>query len=213
MTHAQIDYPQAVDALQAQAKRYDNLKFGMWLYLASEVVIFTIFIATFMVFRVNFPDAVQTARHTLNVNLVGLNTFLLLTSSWAMVRGLLAIQRGDRQGLIRFFVLMIVLGAVFVALQGVEYLELAHHGVTVYTVETADPEVQALYEFGSRFYAVTAFHGFHVIVGVLWGLYIVLKARRGVYTATNYIGIEIFGLYWHFVDVVWIFLFTIIYLI
>jgi heme/copper-type cytochrome/quinol oxidase subunit 3 len=210
MSHAQIDYPQAVDALQAKAKQFDNLKFAMWLYLGSEVVIFTILIAIFVVYRFNFPERVFEARQGANISLVGLNTFLLLASSWAMVRGLLAIQRGNREGLIRWFALMCVLGTIFVALQGVEYTELAHHGITLYAYETAD---QALYEFGARFYALTAFHGFHVIVGVLWGLLVIRNAAKGSYSPSNYIGVEIFGLYWHFVDVVWIFLFTLIYLI
>lgn len=210
MTNAQIDYPQAVDPLQAEAKRMDNLKFGMWLYLASEVVIFTILIATYVLYRINFPEQVLEARETLNINLVGINTFLLLASSWAMVRGLLSIQRGNRQGLIRWFVVMIVLGVVFVALQAVEYTELAREGVTLFQYETDN---EALYEFGMRFYALTAFHGFHVIVGVLWGILVARHAARGGYSPRDYIGVEIFGLYWHFVDVVWIFLFTLIYLI
>src|SRR5690606_6146111 len=162
---AHIDYPQAIDELQAEAKRLDNLKFAMWLYLASEIIIFTVLIGTFVIYRVNFPEAVRHAREAVNINLVGFNTFLLLTSSWAMVRGLLAIQRGQRNGLIKWFALMNVLGIIFVALQGVEYLELAHHGVTLYQYDTSNPE---LYEFGMRFYALTGFHGFHVIVGVLW---------------------------------------------
>lgn len=207
---AQIDYPQAITPTQAEAKRMDSLKFAMWLYLGSETVLFMVLIAAYVLFRVNEPEAVKLAQEALSIPLVGVNTFLLLTSSWAMVRGLLAIQRGNRDGLIKWFVLMVVLGAVFVALQGVEYLELAHHGIAIYMDESVDPVLSA---FGARFYALTAFHGFHVIIGVLWGLYIVINARRGHYSSTNYMGIEAFGLYWHFVDVVWIFLFTIIYLI
>jgi cytochrome c oxidase subunit 3 len=207
---AQIDYPQAVTPTQAEAKRFDSLKFAMWLYLGSETVLFMVLIAAYVVFRVNEAEAVQRAQEALSIPLVGANTFLLLTSSWAMVRGLLAIQRGNQKGLVRWFGLMVVLGTLFVILQGVEYLELAHEGITIYTAQGAEP---ALYEFGARFYALTAFHGFHVIIGVLWGLFVMRNAARGRYTATNYIGVEIFGLYWHFVDVVWIFLFTLIYLI
>lgn len=206
---ARIDYPQAVDSLQAEAKRLDNLKFAMWLYLASEIIIFTVLIGTFAVFRLNFPDAVHEARQAVSINLVAFNTFLLLTSSWAMVRGLLAIQRGNQAGLVKWFALMVVLGIVFIILQGVEYLELAHHGVTLYRYETDNP---ALYEFGMRFYALTGFHGFHVIIGVLWGIWVLRRAMRGRYTATTYGGVEVFGLYWHFVDVVWIIVFTLVYL-
>jgi cytochrome c oxidase subunit III len=211
MAHATIDRPQAVDQLQAKAKRFDNLKFAMWLYLASEVVIFTMLIAVFVVWRVNNAVQVEEIQNSMDVGLVGLNTFLLLGSSWAMVRGLLEIQRGNRKGLIQWFLLMCVLGAVFVALQYVEYSSLAHEGITLYQYSGAEEAFR--YEFGMRFYALTAFHGFHVVVGVLLGLLVIRHAQKGDYSPDDYIGVEIFGLYWHFVDVVWIFLFTLIYLI
>jgi len=184
------------------ALRVENLKLAMWLYLASEVVIFGVLIATYAVFRYNFPELVREAHEAVDIGLVGFNTFLLLGSSWAMVMGLRAIQRDDRQGFLRWIGLTIVLGTVFVALQGVEYTQLAHENVAIYNSE-----------FGMRFYAMTAFHGFHVIVGVLWALYVWRNGYLSRYSSHNYLGVEAFGLYWHFVDVVWIFLFTLIYLI
>jgi len=179
----------------------DNAKFAMWLYLASEVVIFAMLIAVYIVFRYNNPDVISDVHEKLGIILVSVNTFLLLASSWSMVMGLQQIQRGNVQGLIRWIGLTAVLGAVFVGLQYVEYNELAHLGLSLST------------DFGMRFYAPTAFHGAHVIIGVLWALRIVLRARKGYYSAQNYLGVEIFGLYWHFVDVVWILLFTVIYLV
>jgi len=200
MSEASIEHAHVKSDGTGSAK-YENLKFAMWLYLASEVVIFAILIATYVLFRVNYADQVAEAHTHLDIGLVGANTFLLLFSSWAMVMGLLSIQRGNPQGLIRWIGLTALLGAVFVALQGVEYTSLGREGVAIYNSE-----------FGMRFYAMTAFHGFHVIVGVLWALFVVNRARHGAYTAENYTGVEMFGLYWHFVDVVWIFLFTLIYL-
>jgi heme/copper-type cytochrome/quinol oxidase subunit 3 len=184
------------------ALRIDNLKLGMWLYLASEVVIFGVLIATYAVFRYNAPELVKEAHAALDIGLVGLNTFLLLGSSWAMVMGLRAIQRDDRQGLVRWIGATALLGTIFVALQGVEYTQLAHENVAIYNSE-----------FGMRFYAMTGFHGFHVIIGVLWALFVLRNGYLGRYDSKNYLGVEVFGLYWHFVDVVWVFLFTLIYLI
>jgi len=183
------------------AQKIDNLKFAMWLYLASEVVIFGVLIATYVVFRYNNPELVKEAHETVDITLVGFNTFLLLASSWAMVMGLRAIQHNNRQGLLRWIGGTIVLGTVFVALQGVEYTQLAHENVAIYNSE-----------FGMRFYAMTGFHGFHVIIGVLWALWVLRQGYRGRYDK-NALGVEIFGLYWHFVDVVWVILFTLIYLI
>lgn len=179
----------------------ENSKFAMWLYLASEVVIFGSLMAVYAVFRLNHPEVVKEIHDELGIILVSINTFLLLASSWAMVMGLHAIKRDDQQGLVRWIGVTAVLGAVFVGLQYVEYSELAHIGISLDT------------EFGMRFYAPTAFHGAHVIIGVLWALRVMWRGRQGIYSSKNYLAVEIFGLYWHFVDVVWILLFTLIYLI
>ena len=185
-----------------EARHIDNMKFAMWLYLASEVVIFATLIAIFVVFRVHNPERVEEVHKASGLFLVSLNTFLLLTSSWTMVMGLRAIQGNDSKGLVRWISLTALLGTLFVVLQGVEYTTLSHEGITVYSDA-----------FGMRFYAPTAFHGAHVIAGVLWALYVIMGARRGKYANNKYLGVEVFGLFWHFVDVVWIVLFTAIYLV
>jgi cytochrome c oxidase subunit 3/cytochrome o ubiquinol oxidase subunit 3 len=187
---------------KAEAQHIDNLKFGMWLYLASEVVIFATLIAIFVIFRVNNPERVHEVHEASGLLLVSLNTFLLLTSSWTMVMGLRAIQGNDRRGLVRWIGATAVLGTLFVMLQYVEYSTLAHEGITIY----GDT-------FGMRFYAPTAFHGAHVVAGVLWAIWVVNRGLQGKYDNGKYLGVEIFGLFWHFVDVVWIVLFTVIYLI
>ncbi|MCC6615190.1 MAG: heme-copper oxidase subunit III [Anaerolineae bacterium] len=189
------------------AVRLENLKFATWLYLASEVVIFTVLIATYVVFSLNNREVVHEVHEKSGIVLVALNTFILLSSSWAMVMGLRQLKLGNRQGLITWIGRTALLGTVFVALQYVEYRTLSDAGVVLFYTGGE------LSEFGMRFYAPTAFHGAHVIVGVLWALFIIWNARRGNYSAENYAGVEVFGLYWHFVDVVWIFLFTFIYLI
>jgi cytochrome o ubiquinol oxidase subunit III len=179
----------------------DNLKFAMWLFLASEVIIFTTLVATYVIYALNHPEIVKEIHEQAGVLLVTANTFLLLTSSWSMVMGLRAIRMGDQKGLVRWIGITAVLGTLFVMLQGVEYNTLSAEGITIYGSE-----------FGMRFYTPTAVHGAHVIVGVLWALFVLFRARKGAYNQ-NAIGVELFGLYWHFVDVVWIFLFTVIYLI
>lgn len=202
MSEARVDAPQAHSHEQSKAIKADNLKFSMWLFLASEVILFTVLIATYVVFRINNAEVVHEVHEHAGILLVSLNTFLLLTSSWTMVMGLRAIQNNDQQGLIRQIGITAVLGAVFVLLQYVEYNQLSSFGITIYGSE-----------FGMRFYAPTALHGAHVIAGVIWALWVVRRGQRGVYNNGNHIGVEIFGLYWHFVDVVWIILFTVIYLI
>ncbi|MBL8165943.1 MAG: heme-copper oxidase subunit III [Anaerolineae bacterium] len=187
--------------------QHNNMKLAFWLYLASEVVIFATMIATFIVFRLNNAEVVKAVHEEVSVILVTINTFILLSSSWAMVMGLREIQRDNPRGLVRWIGLTALLGAVFVGLQYVEYQELAHIGIALYN------QGNIFDGFGMRFYAPTAFHGAHVIVGVLWALYVMRQGQRGAYSSKNYTGVEVFGLYWHFVDVVWIILFTMLYLV
>jgi heme/copper-type cytochrome/quinol oxidase subunit 3 len=174
-------------------------------------VIFSVFIAAYVLFRRNDPETVHEIHEALGKSgllLISFNTFLLLASSWAMVMGLRQIQREDKQGLVRWLGLTALLGTAFVILQYYEYNNLTSKGVTLRFV------AESRYEgFGMHFYTPTAFHGAHVIVGVLWCLMVMRRGAKGRYSASNYIGVEIFGLYWHFVDVVWILLFTLIYLI
>jgi cytochrome c oxidase subunit 3/cytochrome o ubiquinol oxidase subunit 3 len=136
------------------------------------------------------------------VPLVGANTFVLLTSSLTVVQALASIRGGSRSGLIRYLALTIVLGAAFLAGQGYEFATLYREGVTLRSSV-----------FGSSFFTLTGFHGTHVLIGLIWAASTLIRALRGRYSAEGHVGVEVFGLYWHFVDIVWIVLFTIIYLV
>lgn len=205
---AQATLPQGALSREEKEKRrsIENQKLAMWLYLASEVVIFAIMIAGYIIFRVTTPDVVKDLHQELGVALVTANTFILLMSSWAMVMGLRSIEMHNRNGFLFWMGLTAVLGTVFLIGQWIEYRELAHLEITLAGIS---PEFAG---FGMRFYAPTFFHGAHVFVGVLWCLLVIRRGLRGRYD-NNPVGVELFGLYWHFVDVVWIFLFTLIYLI
>lgn len=185
----------------------NNLKLGVWLYLASEVVIFSIMIVGYVLLRINEPDIVAEAHEQLGVGLVTANTFVLLASSFFMVMGLRAMQQGNRAGMLRWIGLTALGGIVFLCGQYIEYSELSHLGIVLgYDLESQWSTL------GMRFYAPTFFHGAHVFVGVIWALEVLRRGAQGRYD-NNPIGIEMFGLYWHFVDVVWIMLFTLIYLV
>ena len=177
----------------------DHLKLGTWLFLASEVMFFGGLIAAFLHYKVNSPSP---QAGLLSVPLVGANTFVLLTSSFTVVQGLAAIRRGRRGGLMAYLALTILLGAAFLAGQAYEFSSLYREGVTLQSSV-----------FGSSFFTLTGFHGMHVFTGLVWASSTLLRAARGHYSAEDYGGVEVFGLYWHFVDIVWIVLFTIIYLV
>ncbi len=178
----------------------NHVKLGMWLFLSSEVMFFGGLIAAFLHFKINTPSPAEAA--LLDVALIGINTFILLTSSFTVVLGLAAIQKGDSKGLIRYIGLTILLGAVFLAGQGYEFTMLYQEGMTLQSSV-----------YGSSFFTLTSFHGLHVLIGVVWAVFVLVNGMRGRYTENMYGGVEMFGLYWHFVDIVWIVLFTIIYLV
>jgi cytochrome c oxidase subunit 3 len=127
-----------------------------------------------------------------------------------MVKAFAAIEHGDQAGLKKWLIATIILGAAFVGIQVFEYIKLAGHGFVPVAASYA-AEGGPLY--GSTFYTMTGFHGAHVTIGVLALIFTAVKAFRGKYSAVDYGGVEIMGLYWHFVDLVWIILFTIVYLI
>jgi heme/copper-type cytochrome/quinol oxidase subunit 3 len=138
-----------------------------------------------------------------------------------MVKAFAAIQAGDQKGLRNWLLATILIGSVFVGIQVVEYnILIAEHFVPV--AESYAPHGRGVEEggpvvggplYGATFFTMTGFHGAHVSVGVLCLIFVLIRAMRGAYTQESHAGVEILGLYWHFVDLVWIILFTIVYLI
>lgn len=174
-------------------------KLGMWIFLASEVMFFSALIAAFLMFRVRGP---ADANHVLNIPLTAFNTFVLLTSSMTVVLALAAAQRNDQAKLRLWLLVSLLFGGTFLSVQMIEYFKLFQEGLTI------NSNI-----FGTIFFTLTGFHGTHVFIGLLWLVGIIVQAFRGRFSATYSMSLEIFGLYWHFVDIVWIILFVIVYLI
>jgi cytochrome c oxidase subunit 3 len=179
-----------------------NEKLGMWVFLGSEVMFFTSLIGSYIILRFGHPEKWAAPGQVLNVPVTAVNTFLLICSSVTMVKAFASAQDGKQKALRWWLVATVVIGAMFVGVQAYEYQELIHKGFV---------PSEGLY--GSTFYTMTGFHGFHVSIGVLCMMFVTWRAFQGKYTATDHRGVEVIGLYWHFVDLVWIILFTIVYLI
>lgn len=186
----------------------DNRKFGMWGFLTSEVLFFSVLIANFLYLSKLDPPGtfhgVETGRELLNIPLTALNTFILLTSSFTVVLALQFIQEG-KQFLFRVALIVTLLfGSFFIGVQIYEYYVLIMiEGLNMSTL------------FGASFFTLTGFHGAHVVIGLVWLVIILFKAFgvMGGFSKDDNLGIEIFGLYWHFVDIVWLLLFSLVYLI
>ena len=180
----------------------DLRKLGMWIFLSSECIFFGTLIITFLVSRARSAQLPGPDGEVLNISITTIITFILLLSSLTMVLSLEGFQHDNiRQGQM-WLVATIVLGTIFVGTQVYEYTQLVHEGLTL----TSNL-------FGSAFYTLTGFHGTHVFIGVLLLLSLLLMSRSGKLNARNFLPVELIGLYWHFVDLVWLVIFTLVYLL
>lgn len=174
--------------------------FGFWLFLITDVILFGTLFATYVVLRFN-TDGGPTGAELLEMNGIIISTFILLTSSFTSGVAVLEMNRGNKRGLILWLAITALLGASFVFLEVNEFMHLVHEGATIGTSA-----------YWSAFYVLVGTHGLHVSVGLVWMVALILQlSRRGITPVTKR-KVSIISLYWHFLDVVWIFVFTIVYL-
>ncbi|HEX8905562.1 MAG TPA: heme-copper oxidase subunit III [Longimicrobiaceae bacterium] len=189
----------------------DSRKMAFWTFIGSECLLFGSLIATYMAYKgrsINPPyphDVVINGKHfhgILNIPLTSFSTFILLMSSVAMVIALYYVQRGAR-GRGTLWLLMTALGgSIFLGCQVYEFTNFYHEGLTLKSNL-----------FGSTFFVLTGFHGAHVTVGVIYLITLAMMSARGRLGPERALNVEIAGLYWHFVDVIWIVIFPLVYLI
>ncbi len=178
----------------------DTFKLGFWTFIGSETLFFGALISTYMAYQgqsVRGPYPVDV----FDIPLTTVSTFILLMSSLMMVLALAAVQRGDRKGSLLWLAMTAGFGLIFLGCQSYEFTHFYNAGLTLETNL-----------FGASFFILTGFHGAHVTIGVLWLLILWVQALRGQLTSADAVKVEVAGLYWHFVDVVWIAIFTLIYL-
>ena len=185
----------------APLRHRENPKLGVWIFLGGEVVFFGSLILTYSLIRLRNPAIFQAAKADLNIPLIGLNTFVLILSSFFVVRALEAVRGGNRKAMRNYLFAVMGLGLLFISGQAFEWITLHGSGIWFNT------------SFGTPFFTLTGIHGTHVFVGVIWAGLLQLAIRSGVVTQENHLALETCGLYWHFVDSVWIILFTLFYLI
>jgi heme/copper-type cytochrome/quinol oxidase subunit 3 len=185
----------------APIPRRSNTKLAVWIFLSGEVIFFGGLISSLIMFRAHHVQDFIEAKSHLSIPLIGINTFVLILSSYFVVRALEAIQDGSIKGLRLNLLLVTLLGAVFIGGQAFEWTTLYSQGIWFDSI------------FGTPFFTITGIHGTHVFIGVLWSLLLQWGIHKKGYSQKQHSAIEIFGLYWHFVDVVWIILFTLFYLI
>lgn len=176
-------------------------KLLMWTFLASDCMFFGTLIANFMRYF-SAQKGGPNPHELLNIPYTSVSAFVLLMSSLTMVLGLAAIQRGDEWGLRIWLGATALLGTLFLGGQYFEFVEFYQHGMKLVGTNL----------FSSSFFLLTGFHGAHVTIGVIWLVSVIVVSFTKGITASQSMNVELAGLYWHFVDIIWIIVFTVVYL-
>ncbi len=204
-------------------QQFDAAKMGMWLFLITEILLFSGMFVAYAVYRIWHPEVFAQSSELLDWRLGGFNTVLLLASSFSVAYGIQRIQKGDRKGLVISLIVTLVCAAGFMVVKYIEYTgkfeagifpggsfapEGLYHGhdLALYDVPFAP-------QFFSIYFVMTGIHGVHVLIGMGVFIWLIVRAQKDHFSAEYYTPIELTGLYWHLVDIIWIFLFPLLYLI
>ena len=210
MSEAVLDHLQFTDAHQQR----EAARIGMWIFLATEVMFFAALFTAYSIFlHLNPEGFISASRHN-DFWLGSLNTAVLLTSSLTMALAVQAAKAGEQKALIRFLLVTMVLGSAFLGIKGIEYAHHFHEHLFPGPDFSYDPRyARPAQMFFYLYFTMTAIHGLHMIGGIGVLAVLVELSRRGKITMSYNTPIELAGLYWHFVDVIWIFLFPMLYLL
>jgi nitric oxide reductase NorE protein len=174
---------------------------GVWVFIGADSVIFAILFLSFMQDRLHNPAMFEASRHTLNMNLGGIDTIILLTSSWAVALAVQALKRDLVDRVPRYLLGAVLTGVLFMVSKSVEYFEKFADGIT--------PATNAFYMW---YFTLTGIHLIHVVFGTSLLTYLWINSRRGTYSSSNRVVPECVASYWHLVDLLWIVIFPLLYL-
>jgi cytochrome c oxidase subunit 3 len=208
--HGQVVAHQFDDAEQ----QFEASALGMWAFLATEVLFFGGLFISYAVYRAYYPQAFAEASNHLDIVLGTVNTAILIGSSLTMVLAVYSARFGGRRAQVVFLLATLVLGLVFLGIKGLEYAhKFEEHLVPGHDFSFPGKEAAHAQIFFSLYFAMTGMHALHMVIGAGLLIMLAVRAGRGRFSAAYYTPVEIVGLYWHFVDIVWIFLFPLLYLL
>lgn len=192
----------------------ESAKLGMWVFLLTEVLLFGGLFVTYAVFRSWNPDMFYNAHKQLNVTLGSINTVVLITSSVTVALAIRSIQLNRKKHAMALLAVTLILAGVFLVIKYFEYSHKFHLGqlpgkfYTFRGLEGTNPHI-----FFSVYFAMTGLHGFHVLAGMIVISIMIVRTSRDHFSSQYYTPVELTGLYWHLVDLIWIYLFPLLYLI
>jgi cytochrome c oxidase subunit III len=227
--HGGHHHPALAHQFDTMEQQKESSTLGMWLFLVTEIMFFGGLFLAYVIYRTRYPEAFLLGSNSLNVVLGGVNTAVLIGSSLTMALAIWSAQVNWRKGIVTFLLATIGLGTTFLVIKGFEYHDkfVEHHvpGPSFHFVEEhpsphilqiarQDPDLERHASiFFSLYFIMTGLHATHMVIGIVILLILAELSRRGKYDARYYNPLEMTGLYWHFVDIVWIFLFPLLYLL
>jgi len=195
-------------------EEFESAKLGTWLFLATEILLFGGLFCAYLVFRSMYPQAFAEASAHLNWKMGALNTLVLITSSFTMAWAVRLSQLGDKKKLILTLAITLICAGIFMVVKYFEYTHKIHEGTLWAGAFTAqgfsDPRVPT---FFGLYFLMTGLHGLHVVIGMGLILWLIIKTGKNHFSPEYFTPVEMVGLYWHLVDLIWIFLFPLLYLI
>ncbi|RMH73827.1 MAG: cytochrome c oxidase subunit 3 family protein [Gemmatimonadetes bacterium] len=192
----------------------ESAKLGMWIFLATEILTFGGLFCAYAVFRAWFPEMFHDAHKVLDLRLGTINTIVLIASSFTVVYAIYCIQRNNRTGTVINLALTLLFAATFMVIKYFEYSHKIHvgqlpgHFYFYDGLEGTNPHL-----FFGIYFAMTGLHGVHVLIGMGLITWVMIGTLKGRFSSEYYVPVEMVGLFWHLVDMVWIFLFPLFYLI
>jgi cytochrome c oxidase subunit 3 len=213
--HAHAETLALREQFDTAEQQKDASTLGMWIFLVTEIMFFGGMFLAYTIYRSTFPAVFALASSSLNVYIGAANTVVLLCSSFTMVLAVRAAQLGQRRAIVIFLILTLILGGIFLGVKAYEWNEKfqEHHipGPSFHLEGTNEQGHAQL--FFSLYFAMTGLHALHMVIGAGLLIFFIFKARQGIYNADYNTPVDLAGLYWHFVDIIWIFLFPLLYLI
>lgn len=196
--------------------QFETSKQGMWLFLLQEVLFFSPLFVAFFIFRKMYFNDFHAASHHLDWVMGAVNTVILISSSFTMARAVSAAQTGKKDALVENLTFTLLYGLGFLLVKYLEYSHKIHDGLlpgTFFSNQELLKEAPHAPLFFTIYFCMTGLHGLHVFGGMVFMGYLLVRARRGEFGPQYYTPVEMTGLYWHFVDLVWIYLFPLLYLV
>lgn len=197
---------------KSREHEHETSKLGIWLFMATEILMFGGLFVAFFLFRGLYPEAWREGSALLSVGLGGLNTIVLITSSFTMALAVHYTQKGRNDVAFRHLILTIIFAVLFMVVKYFEYTHKIHEGTLPGGSYFFAGQSQHLPLFFGTYFVMTGLHGVHILVGIGLITWIAKRSKRGDFSPTNFTAVEGVGLYWHVVDIIWIFLFPLMYL-